>query len=306
MYVQDYEIMPLLNRVNGDIDYELFDDKLKFFFRCNELGIRTIPTIAKFENGTAEFLDNNPLPESDLFKKPQSGKCGQGASLIVFEGIAGYRLNNKWFQGKKRLLETLCNDSWKQPLILQQRIRNHPAIDSLSQGALCTCRIITCIDLSGNVHIIASIFKMPVGGKSTDNFATGGIAIPVDSMTGILGKGITKERAADRIAAHPDTGVKFTGFKIPYWDQVIELCHRVHFAFSMYPFIGWDIAVDVKGPLIVEGNLQFGVDAVQMAHDSPLGRSVFGRQYLAHLKKRRAADKMGKSAANTQLYKGVI
>lgn len=286
-YVQDYEIMPLLNMLNGDIDYDIFDDKLKFFAQCKNKGLRTIPILAHFENGHASILDGNYPLEQDLFAKPQKGKCGQGAILYPYEGNGKYRNSDGSVLREKGLHAHLTESSKEQSYILQKRIGNHSVIAELSQGALCTSRIITCMDLSGYVHLVTAIFKMSTRDTYTDNFATGGIAVPIDMDTGILGQGITKELAIERISVHPDTGVAFSGFRIPFWDQATALCRRAHEAFPAYAFIGWDIAIDEDGPILVEGNLQWGVESLQMAHDLPLGIPLFGFHYVAHVDNKR-------------------
>jgi len=289
-YIQDYEIMPLLNMLNGSIDYEFFDDKLKFFEQCNHLGLRTVPIIAQFQKERTFFMNGDALHDEDLFAKPQNGKCGQGAELYVYEKSGRYRSHRGDVVDQKDLIGHIIACSNNKPYILQKRIYNHRAIAELTQGTLSTSRIITCIDLSGKVHILACIFKMATRETCTDNFATGGIAIPIDPATGALGTGVTKANPIERISTHPDTGRPFTGFRIPCWDQVIRLCRRAHEAFPAYAFIGWDVAVDDDGPMLVEGNLQFGIESIQMAHESPLGQPLFGDQYLAHMNHKRAAE----------------
>ena len=61
---------------------------------------------------------------------------------------------------------------------------------------------------------------------------------------------------------HPETGFILDGFKIPYYN---EACRLIEKANKSIPerIVGWDIAIAVNGPVLIEGNDNnswFGVD----------------------------------------------
>jgi hypothetical protein len=282
-YIQDHEITALLEMANGDIDYNLFNDKLQFYLKCKQFALATIPILARFEKGEIKFIEDHRLPEEDLFAKPELGKCGQGALMYYYAGSATYRSTSGRVMGDDDILEQIADCSKETPYILQPRYKNHPEIARLSPQALCTSRVITCRAPSGSVEVLACIFKMATGNNCTDNFATGGIAIPVDIQTGTLGRGVTKEQFTKRIKRHPQTGQIFAGFQIPGWRDLISLCIKAHNAFGAYALIGWDVAITGDGPILVEGNLRWGVESMQIAHGGPLGGGGFASRYLAHV-----------------------
>ena len=70
--------------------------------------------------------------------------------------------------------------------------------------------------------------------------------------------------------AHPDSGETIIGRTLPHWPEVKRIAVAAHEEFKTLPSIGWDIAITEDGPVIVEGNSQWGTDGVQMSHQKPL------------------------------------
>lgn len=282
LYVQDHEILPLLRLANGDVDYRVFDDKRRFHAECRRLGLPTIPIIAEFESGSLKQgtgSSGSGLPQADLFAKPALGKCGKGVKVYSYVQPGYYRRDDATLLSEKDLLAELEACSIRTPYILQLRYRSHSGIASLTASALCTCRLITCRTPDGRCEEVINMFKMPSGDCCTDNIATGGIAAPVETESGVLGAAISKDPDAGRMEVHPATGQRIRGFRIPHWQEVVSLCLRAHAAFPAYAYIGWDVAVTERGPLLVEGNLRWGVESMQRAH-GPMGQTRFTRSFL--------------------------
>ena len=58
---------------------------------------------------------------------------------------------------------------------------------------------------------------------------------------------------------HPTTHEKLVGFEIPLWDLVkIEVIKAAHLIPDVQ-YIGWDVAITDKSPVIIEGNSYPGV-----------------------------------------------
>ena len=290
LYVQDHEVFPLDKLTHGATDCMALEDKRRFFAACKRFGLPAIPVIAEFEDGRLKHWEeryNNRLPDTDLFAKPALGKCANGAMLYTFEPPGFYRCHDGTLKTGDELLADLAESSRKHPYILQERSFNHPDIAALSPGALCTFRVVTCRFPDGQCEDIIAIFKMPTSNGFADNFCVGGLAISVDKESGILGSAISKDLDAERTDTHPVTGQKIAGFRIPHWEKVIPLCLKAHAAFSDYAHVGWDVAVTKDGPLLVEGNLEWGVEGLQRGHGGPLGETRFPESYMSHVKRLR-------------------
>lgn len=72
---------------------------------------------------------------------------------------------------------------------------------------------------------------------------------------------------------HPITKTLILGFKIPFWDEIVEMITEAAWIVPQVRTVGWDVAVTQEGPLIIEGNDNWNKDAFQI----PYGQ---GRQYI--------------------------
>lgn len=142
----------------------------------------------------------------------------------------------------------------------------------MSPNALGTIRAITFLR-EGKTEILCAAIRLPVGENTTDNFSygkSGNIGAPIDLKTGIIGTAIGSENAnwpaMVDIKLHPDTGKPIEGFKIPYWEDTIDLIQRAHESLPLLPTIGWDIAITDDGPCIVEANSAYNTGLIQASH----------------------------------------
>lgn len=96
-----------------------------------------------------------------------------------------------------------------------------------------------------------------------DNFSAGGISALIDPETGcICSDGADKK--GRRYAAHPDTGVRFDGYRLPEWDKAVAM---VTTAAHMVPgnhYCGWDLAYSTHGWCMVEANCTAQMGGMQI------------------------------------------
>jgi hypothetical protein len=97
-----------------------------------------------------------------------------------------------------------------------------------------------------------------------DNFSQGGIVIGIDLDTGKLKKnGIMQYPQNQMFTHHPLTGTEFLGFQIPFWQELKKLAEKAQRVFDQIKSVGWDIAVTPNGPVIIEGNQDWGTNGIQ-------------------------------------------
>jgi hypothetical protein len=223
------------------------------------------------------------LPAGDLVLKPTNLCCGTGLRRFRFTAETGRWAEGERSFGQPELLSELAAVATTGYHILQPALYNHRAIRPLASRGLATVRLVTCRSLAGECSPLMAAFRMPTGQLAVDNFAAGGIASSVSLASGALGAATRKHAKGETFDCLPDSGARITGVELPLWHGALELCRRAHQAFPAFAFIGWDVALTDAGPLLVEANLTWGVDVVQMTNRKPLGETPFAEAFLGHL-----------------------
>jgi Sugar-transfer associated ATP-grasp len=213
------------------------------------------------------------------------GRGGEGVGLWQ-RSAQGYRLQDGAPLSPSDLVKHLAKLSKAKTLLVQSRARNHAAIADLSNGALCTARIVTMRNESGRHETVCALFRMAVGdNRQVDNFHAGGIAAPIDVASGRLGAATDWRRRPRHgwKSQHPDTGGRIEGRILPLWTETRALAERAHAAFDDRRIIGWDMAILEDGPAIVEANGGPDTDMHQRVSREPLGNQRLGELLALHL-----------------------
>jgi hypothetical protein len=276
-------------------------DKALFAARCQQFGCAAVPALRVFEDGELVCGDDPSLPRTDLFLKPLHGAGGRGAERWDHLDADRYRAVDGTVLGEGELIEHLKRLSRTEGYIVRPRVMNHPEIADLSNGALATVRVMTCRDEAGRAEATNAVLRMAQGRNTiVDNFHAGGIVAKVDVATGELGRGVDGGRmgsGAHWREAHPDTGARFFGRRLPCWEQVCDLARRAHdLAFADEIVVGWDIALLPDGPHLIEGNKGPCVDLLQRPHQEPLGNARLGQLLAFNLKRALEAKHAGAPA----------
>jgi hypothetical protein len=268
-YDELWSLLAWLNNKLGPEDAADLSDKRRFHDRAAQAGLPIIPILAEFDAGAIVGKRSLDHSASDLFSKPADRWHGDGARLWQRGADGSYSGDHGSRFTLAEVYETLSSLSVDHPLILQPRITNHPELRPLAGRALSTVRVVTVRDTRGQIDAMLASFRMAVGSLVADNFAAGGLACPVDLDDGRLGSAVFKSGPGVFIA-HPDSGAVIMGRRLPDWAEVKRLAVAAHREFKTLPTIGWDLAITEDGPVIVEGNSEWGTNVVQMAHQKPL------------------------------------
>ena len=226
-------------------------DKLAFAKRCEANGVRCVPSVLYLDGGMTS--DSPELPDCDLFVKPDR------------------TAPRSWSRGEEnlndaQLIARLRAQGRKTPLIVQKRFEPHPAIAQLTSGALPTVRALTCLSEKDTPEVMAAVFRMSFGtNRTVDNIHAGGLACGVSPEAGILGEAsnLGSDARLGWHSKHPTTGASIEGVQLPHWEELQALAVKAHEAFADRVIVGWDIAIDPDGPIIVEGNGSPDMDLMQ-------------------------------------------
>jgi hypothetical protein len=164
--------------------------------------------------------------------------------------------------------------------IVQERVRAHPDLAELNPDALNSLRVHTFVRGDGSVQLHSAILRLGRRGEPLEGLSAGAIAVEVtDHEHGILGEGVVRPAfGGGSYQAHPDTGVPFSGRKLPHWKAVVELAMRAARVVPALRVIGWDIAITPEGPSLIEGNADWNPNNAQ-AH----GRGYLGDEIRREL-----------------------
>ncbi|MCR4707846.1 MAG: hypothetical protein K5746_07855 [Clostridiales bacterium] len=158
--------------------------------------------------------------------------------------------------------------------IIEDCVTQHPTLAALCPTSVNTIRVATLLGDKQEGIVYA---RIRIGnGRVMDNVDCGGMAAPIDLNTGIL-SGPGADKAGNVYENHPMTGTRIPGTKLPYWDEVKEMCLTAMHVVPQVRFVAWDVAIREDGPIFIEGN-SFPSHAIpQFAAHYPDGIGIMPR-----------------------------
>lgn len=198
----------------------------------------------------------------DCFLKDSLGRCGGAVFPLRVE-------SKKIYLGSKEISPDELQKQIDGKYIIQQRVYQHPEVSRMYPHAINTIRLVT-LRKGDRIVPATGTFRMGAGGNHFDNMARGGLGVGFDVRTGKLNdEGTFKREFGGRVKAHPATGVEFSSFEIPFYQEAVKLVQELHEFFYGVHSIGWDIAISEKGPVVIEGNNSWDI-AIQQFHDNKI------------------------------------
>jgi alpha-L-glutamate ligase-like protein len=191
--------------------------------------------------------------------KPASGSGGGGILVINAKSGNGYEsisgVHYSVDDIKKHIADILfgiyafgINDQ----ALIEEKIEQHPAINKLSPKGLADVRII----MYRNQPVQAMIRLATRQSRGTANLHQGAIGVGVKIQDGISNEASFNGQAINK---HPDSNMELIGHTIPYWEKIIATAKRVAENVPL-KYIGVDIAISDKGPVLLEINVRPGIE----------------------------------------------
>lgn len=230
---------------------EVFDDKLAFNVRFADfLHRRVLNAETCTEEELAAFLEG----QKSFFAKPNRGTCGNGIEKLSTADFAS-------------AADILAYVREKQLPVLEEVLTQHEDMAKLHPASVNTLRIVT--DRVGDtVHIAYIVVKIGTGGGFCDNSGQGGVICRVDEKTGTICS-VATDDYFHVYETHPDTGIRFEGYKLPMLTEAIALAKEAALVVPEITHVGWDVALTPDGPVLIEGNDYPGTDLCQLAPHYP-------------------------------------
>lgn len=269
-HLEEFENLPFY-RYGGILaprpaDAIISDDKYLFYTYVNDIlpgctpkvylkmrAGQVLPGPNEEKNGLDEIAK---LPDGVYICKPSNAACGKAVVKLEVRG-------HKLILPRRMTLRAFSKALRSRPYVVQEYIRQHPALAAFNPASVNTVRIITA-RFHRTVHYYTAILRVGVGDNVVDNAAAGGTFVHIDEESGTLGKfGLYHNRPAE--LKHPVSGLAYEGFQIPFWKESVDLVKFLHRFFPFSPTLGWDVAITEKGPVVIENNYDWSYDAMQHA-----------------------------------------
>lgn len=246
-------------------------NKIYFGMFADFYGIKTGRNIGILEKGGIFVFDQKKIInieefcqkyDGSYFCKVLDGECGKGIfTLMLNKGdvIVNGELKNINY------LDELFNSA---QYLIQERVVQHSEMSRMYPSSLNTIRLVTIKNKKdGTINVFPSNLRIGAHGSFVDNGSQGGIGVGVHLDSGKLFEyGLQKPPYGTKTKTHPDTGVVFADFTIPFFKEAKEQAVFLHSKLDGIYSIGWDIAITEDGPLFIEGNDNWELQAIQRTH----------------------------------------
>ncbi len=237
-----------VRKLNEKEYWHLFNNKNEFNEIFREYLKRDfIYPVTEKHDETIEWLKKHEV----FFAKPNDGQCGKNIEKIK---------TSDWNNDFEKLYNHLVENKL---YLLEETVIQCEEMNKLNKSSVNTTRMVSVMNDKGEVTILATFVRIG-NGKCVDNFNSGGMTAKVDVETGIiLEEAVNKN--GELFENHPLTGTKIKGFQIPYWNEAKEMVKEAAKKSKHVRYVGWDVAMSINGPVLIEGNQFPGHDIYQVA-----------------------------------------
>lgn len=215
-----------------------FNDKVEFQKIFKDYTKRDFMLLKENILEFEEFLKNHQT----VIAKPVDGEGGKGIEKIIYDKNVNIQ----------ELFDKLVNNN---QLLIEECIVQHEKMNELYPGAVNSLRMFTFLK-DDEACLLQAVLKIGNGGV-VDNFASGGMYTILSDDGEVIYPAIDKNDNIYRV--HPVTNKEIIGFKIPLFEEAVKLVCEAAKVVPEVRYVGWDVAISEKGPMIIEGNCYPGV-----------------------------------------------
>lgn len=218
---------------------EEIKDKYNFYLLAKPYFKRNAIKIDK-QSSSDDFINFIRKQES-VFIKPLETSKGKGIRLFTYIDE----------ESSRRCFSELIEEHFAW--IVEERIRQAAEMAQWNESSVNTVRVPTFL-CNGKFTVIWTRMRIGKKGAIVDNLGSNGIVVSVDPQSGIItSDGI--DNSNNHFEKHPDSGLKFKGWKVPKWDELLQTVEELHRnIFGKHIYIAWDFALTDDGWAVVEGN----------------------------------------------------
>ena len=231
--------LALMELVDFDYYKKTLRDKYKFYELFRPFFNRDVCKIIDNSdfNSYEVFVKKHPI----CFMKPIDSMCGIGAQILTVP-------EDSVREGFNKLLLKQSKGGW----ILEELIHQSFEFSQWNESSINTVRIPSFLH-ENTLRILKPFFRVGRKGMVVDNAACGGVFAVIDAEQGVLLTDGNDEHGV-KYPLHPDSGLKFKGWQILRWTELLDLTRKAHSLLPNHPYIGWDFTLTDRGWVLIEGD----------------------------------------------------
>lgn len=192
----------------------------------------------------------------NVFIKPIDGKKGSSIFRVQYnDGI--FSLNHKAIS-LNELCDIVRDESFKDNYLVQDLFIQNKILSALYDKSVNTLRIVTVNPMHSenvkDVVLVAAILRIGANGSVVDSHSQGGLEVAVNKEGKLDKYAYYKPGFGTKVVSHPDSGTIFEGYKLPFYNEAVELCRNFHAKLNRIHHIGWDVIFSEDGVHLFEAN----------------------------------------------------
>ena len=236
--------------LNDPKDWHLLRNKFEAYSLLKEYYKRDVIEF-KGEKDKAEFeafVRKHPV----FVVKPVGGSGAFGVSKVSVDSYNGFE---ELYQAMLARIEALGGFSKLEKvksLVLEELIEQVDEFAVFHPSSINAVRLIT-IRNGNSVSFFYPWIKFGASGSFIASAAIDGFDAGIDPETGIIVTDGVQENG-NRVVVHPDSGVRFKGFQIPKWKELLDFARDIALTLPSFRYVGWDVVLTPKGWCVMEGN----------------------------------------------------
>lgn len=265
-YLDVYHYMLRRNTLNDTKPYNylcLVRNKKLFAIYGKYYGFPVWDSIGVLQN---EFVIDDKGAELDImtvleshrnvFIKPIDGKKGSSTFHIKYKK-GTYYLNYNPIDINE-LCDILKEESRNDSYLVQDLFVQNKIVSALYDKSINTLRVVTVnpkhSEKVEDVVFVASILRIGANGSVVDSHSKGGLEVAVDNDGKLHKYAYYKPGFGTKVDRHPDSGIIFEGYQLPFYKEAIEMCCKFHAKLHGIHHIGWDVMFSDNGVHLFEAN----------------------------------------------------
>ncbi len=142
--------------------------------------------------------------------------------------------------------------------VIQERVQQHQFLEKINPTCTNTLRITTLIANDGSIEFLYHVLKLGRGNSAVDNIDKGAFVVDLNRDGILQPANVIHPDHIEVVESHPMTGASFSGGKLPYFEQALDLALEAQRHLSQLRTLGFDIAITDNGPTIIEANTWWG------------------------------------------------